>query len=427
MTVVSDSRTVKPAGSGRRRILLSAFGFSPNGTMEERNGWQRAMMAAQKFDTTVLYAPSVDLQQLHGSIPDTIDPESVKFVPVKHDSWNQSLAMSELGFYTGYKRWQKKAYRIALQLHHARPFDLTHFVSLCGFREPGYLWNMNIPHVWGPIGGQHQFPKRYGPILNKRNRLRESFRSIINHYQLNYCPRVGLAAKKSKTIIAASAAAQKVFQRVFRRSVELELETGLDYLSRPKREGCDRHRPLRILWAGRLRAWKALPLLLHGISRLPPEVRVELKVLGTGSSEKEWKQLASKLAIQDRIEWIPWPTYRETLPYYDWADVFAFTSLRDTSGTGLLEALAAGCPILGVNHQGAADIMTNECSIPISVAGISSTVQEFSDAIRRCYLDRDYWLRLSHQATEHAAKYEWRSRQDWMHTIYERALQRETI
>lgn len=426
MTVVSDSRTVKPAGSGRRRILLSAFGFSPNGTMEERNGWQRAMMAAQKFDTTVLYAPSVDLQQLHGSIPDTIDPESVEFVPVKHDSWNQSLAMSELGFYTGYKRWQKKAYRIALQLHHARPFDLTHFVSLCGFREPGYLWNMNIPHVWGPIGGQHQFPKRYGPILNKRNRLRESFRSIINHYQLNYCPRVGLAAKKSKTIIAASTAAQKVFQRVFRRSVELELETGLDYPSRPKREGCDRHRPLRILWAGRLRAWKALPLLLHGISRLPPEVRVELKVLGTGSSEKEWKQLASKLAIQDRIEWIPWPTYRETLPYYDWADVFAFTSLRDTSGTGLLEALAAGCPILGVNHQGAADIMTNECSIPISVAGISSTAQEFSDAIRRCYLDRDYWLRLSHQATEHAAKYEWRSRQDWMHTIYERALQRET-
>jgi hypothetical protein len=26
-------------------------------------------------------------------------------------------------------------------------------LNMIGYREPGYLWKLNVPFVWGPMGG----------------------------------------------------------------------------------------------------------------------------------------------------------------------------------------------------------------------------------------------------------------------------------
>ena len=42
---------------------------------------------------------------------------------------------------------------------------MLHQLNMIGFREPGYLWKLSqengVPFVWGPIGGQKQFPTAY--------------------------------------------------------------------------------------------------------------------------------------------------------------------------------------------------------------------------------------------------------------------------
>src|SRR5690606_34483298 len=134
--------------------------------------------------------------------------------------------------------------------------------------------------------------------------------------------------------------------------------------------------PLRILWAGRLQPWKGFPLLLKGLAALPPDVRYSVRVLGQGPCEGRWRRLAEKLGVAQQIDWVGWPDHIEAqLPHYRWADVFAFTSLRDTSGTGLLEALAAGAPLVGLDHQGVADVMTPRCALPIDAASPQSAIQ----------------------------------------------------
>ena len=61
-------------------------------------------------------------------------------------------------YYWGYNCWQKSVYEVARRLHKSQQFDLVYQLNMIGFREPGYLWQLPIPFVWGPMNGFHSIP-----------------------------------------------------------------------------------------------------------------------------------------------------------------------------------------------------------------------------------------------------------------------------
>lgn len=390
--------------------------------MEERNGWQRAIQATRTMDVTVIYVPNVPIVELTRWIPDWVPPNALTFVPVNNGWFFKAIEKHDLAFYLTYRRWHWKAFQVAKELHAKQPFDGSHLVTLCGFREPGYMWKIGVPHIWGPLGGTHNFPMSFSKSIKLTSRWREWLRSKVNTFQLTRSSRIRQAMRRSAAVVAATTGAQADFKMGFGIESDVELETGIDHEIRALRTPRDASKPLRILWAGRLREWKGLPILLHAIATLPKSVAVELRVVGDGSSKTEWTKQASRLGIEHCIEWLPWPKYEETLAYYSWADIFAFTSLRDTSGTGLLESLAAGCPILGLDHQGAKDIMTSDCAIQVAPTCWVSAVAGFRDGIVRMATDPDAWLRLSHGASARAKNYVWGDRPGCIDCKYEQFI-----
>jgi glycosyltransferase involved in cell wall biosynthesis/O-antigen/teichoic acid export membrane protein len=410
----------------RKRILIVAFCCDPHGTMEERNGWHRALIAAQKYDVTVFYWPKSPPVDLHQSIPEEQVPH-LRFIAVTLSFPYQWMMESETGFYMAYRQWHRQVHRVAADLHAEYPFDLTHLVSLCGFREPGYVWKLGIPNVWGPIGGSHHFPFSMLRIIDIRSRIREIARTVINYCQLHYSRRIRQAALQS-TVLAATKNSAHELERGLGVETRVDLETGIDYDIRPLRSCRDSSRPFRILWAGRLRAWKGLPLLLYSLAELPSSLDYRVRIMGDGDCKECWQQLAKKLGIDHRIEWISWPNYRETLKHYDWADAFAFTSQRDTSGTGLVESLAAGCPLIAVNHQGVADLLEHDCGMPVDVTSFKSAVTGFKNAIVQLAQDSDLWLQKCHAATNYAHQLHWSKRSDWIMQVYDEAIgQRQSL
>jgi glycosyltransferase involved in cell wall biosynthesis len=390
--------------------------------MEERNGWHRTVSAARDFHVSVVYYPSVPLDELKQAIPSDLDPDCIQFVPINDDWLTPILRAFEPCFYAFYRRWHKMAAAKVAELHRKQPFDLAHLVTLCGFREPGFVWTLGIPHIWGPIGGTHNFPSKFYRILSLQDRAREWIRSCINTYQMKHSSTVRNAISQSKVVLAATSVAKQDLEKGFGITLRTELEAGIDYpISEPKAVRKDGG-PFRILWAGRLRAWKGLPLLLYAVARLPKSVQVQLRVIGIGQCKPDWQALAKRLGVEDRIEWIDWPMYRETIQHYQWADLFAFTSLRDTSGTGLLEALAAGTPILGLDHQGASDIMDETCAVQIPVTNCDEVIVGFRDGIQRLATDPQEWFQLSQGARKRAAVFHWNTRDAIMTTIYNEVL-----
>lgn len=409
----------------RKRILLVAFCCDPHGTMEERNGWHRALIAAQKYEVAVFYHPKNPPIDLVEAVPSELR-QNLQFFPIKLTGLWGNLIRREFGFYLAYRQWHRKAYHEAKLLHEDNCFHLTHLVTLCGYREPGYMWKLSVVNVWGPIGGSHHFPFQMLRIISLSNKVREVVRTIVNYWQLNYSPRIRQVAANSVVLAATNSSAYEI-ERGLRIKTQVDLETGIDYDIRPPRQLRKSDQPFRMLWAGRLRAWKGLPLLLSALAELPKSFDYKLRILGDGSSKSAWQSLARQKGIDDeRIEWIAWPSYRDTIKHYDWADAFVFTSQRDTSGTGLVEALAAGCPLIAVNHQGAKDLLEQGCGLPVDNTSYQSAVTGFRDAIVAFAGDPELWLEKSRAATRLAHQLHWSKRAEWMLNVYDQAIDSPT-
>jgi glycosyltransferase involved in cell wall biosynthesis len=406
----------------RQRVLIVAFACHPDVNMETRIGWNRAIASARQYDTTVIHGSEFSSEELSNRAEALgISSSKLRFISV--GSWmNKIPDFCDAVYWAGYRAWHDAALNVVTKMHSGQPFHLVHMVSYCGYREPGQWWKLGIPFIWGPIGGTQNFPSKFYRSISIGSSIREAIRNRMNDWQLHRSRRVRLAAQKAHTVLAASTQAQQdIYRGTGVRCVRL-LETAVAPIDPAPVRKLDTSRPFRILWSGRLREWKALPLLLEALGQLPASFEFELRVMGVGTSESRWRKIANRLKISEKIQWIGWPAYHEGLQQYSWADAFAFTSLRDTSGTGLLESLAAGTPVIGIDHQGASDIMTPACSIPIPPTDPTAVVKGFQDAILRLAGDPVLWKRLSEGAVQRADFYSWDRLSEQIDAVYRSAL-----
>lgn len=410
----------KTTTARKPRLLMAAFACHPKESMETRIGWRRALLAAESCETTVLVGPRhpiKELEQLAYQERGTLD--CLDFVRVEYDWLSRLLCSTATTFLAGYRHWNWLAYRAAERLHQKKSFDVTHQATYCGYREPGYLWRINAPFIWGPVGGTQDFPRAYLPVVSPIAGAREMVRSALNWWQMRCCTTVRRAAESAAVLKTATQQGHKDFQRALGVSTRVELETGLDCAIGPLRNQRDSRQPFRLLWAGRLRPWKGFPLLVQALQQLPRDTKVEVRVLGVGPCLKSWQKLAERSGVAEMITWVGWGDYDQNLPHYRWADAFAFTSLRDTSGTGLLESLAMGTPILGINHQGAADIMTPDCAVPLPATSPAATSKAMAEAIVDLSSDSEKLLHLSRGAQHRAEAYDWGPRVQTTRALYQ--------
>lgn len=402
----------------RRRILMVAHCFDADFSMESRLSWFRAIHAAKHYDTTVLCA------EPFGEIRSDVDAKipGLKVVAVPHTAFEKFLINSPVGFYLAYRLWHRRVLKTARKLHAKYSFALVHQVSYCGYREPGYCWQLGVPFIWGPVGGTQNVPWQFLNQFDAMGTIKEVWRTVANTIQLYLGIRVRRALRAASTTFVANRDIQASFRVA--RGIELpcQLETGIEEIAEQPRKSRELHQPLRVLWAGRLENWKALPLLLRAIAQLPSNFAIELRVVGSGSREHRMKRLAKQLGIEKRIDWVPLPDFGARDEHYKWADAFVFTSLRDTSGTGLLEALAAGVPIVGLNHQGARDIMSDECAIRVAVERPQQVIADLQAALVRLANDPQLLQRLSRGAFDRAEKYRWERLEEEMIESYADAL-----
>ena len=407
----------------RQRVLLVTHTFDADFSMESRLSWFRATHAAKQYDVTVLCADPYDGVRcdVEAKVP------GLKVVTVPHSALEKFLIKSPIGFYLAYRLWHLRVFAVARKLHARRPFALAHQVSYCGYREPGYCWKLGIPFVWGPIGGTQNVPWQFLGQFSLIGAAKEACRSVTNALQLRFGQRVGQALRAASKVFVANREIQASFKQARGVVLPCQLEFGIERTAQQRtdqpRDLRDPQQPLRILWAGRLENWKALPLLLKAVKQLPDELSVEVRILGSGTQERSLKKLALRLGIEDRLDWVPLPVCAAREEHYQWADVFSFTSLRDTSGTGLLESLSAGVPIIGLDHQGARDIMTEDCALPISVQNPRQVISEIAGAVVKIASDTHLLQRLSEGALLRAQQYDWQNLNAEMTEAYAEILQ----
>ena len=412
------------------KILLMAYECSPYRGSEWAVGWGRLLQSARAYETHVITSEA-NFEALERARREGLVPPNVHFHTPSPDAELRSLERNPVLFaynYTAYHHWQKLALELAKELHACEQFSVVHQVNVCTFREPGYTWQLGIPYVWGPVGGSQNYPLSFLPMLPPVEALKEAARGVSNRLSLHRKQRVRKAAAAAAHILAANSTNQRDYRQAFGRDVELLLETGLHAVEPPDRSrfearaAAQRERrpapPLNLLWSGEMQTRKALPILLRALAMLRGKVEFRLRVLGDGPMRERWQRESERLGVRDRVEFLGRLPFAEAVSQMRHADVFVFTSLRDTSGNVILEAFAAGVPVICFNHQGAGDMVDDESGVRLPVKTPRDAVRRFAGAIEALSVDADRLLQLSHGATERASHYLWDRNGDRMNALY---------
>ena len=88
-------------------------------------------------------------------------------------------------------------------------------------------------------------------------------------------------------------------------------------------------------------------------------------MVGSGPEESELKNLETALGLGGKIDWVGKVSHREMRDMIAKADLFVFPSLRDTSGTIVLEAMACGLPVICFDHQGGRIMISDEAGLKV--------------------------------------------------------------
>jgi glycosyltransferase involved in cell wall biosynthesis len=321
------------------------------------------------------------------------------------------------------KIWLKDAYALAKEIHEQVKFDLVHQITYVGFRFSGHLWKLDIPFVWGPIGGLENTPWRFLPVLGIRGCIEFAGRNIINSIHKAFLPGPKKAFKKARGgIIAATEGISKEIQKWYGEQSFVICEIG------PPQNIASSHTirndgdQLRIAWSGTHTPGKALPILLQALRILQKGVDWHLDIMGIGPCTGVWKALSLKFGLDSRCSWHGLLSREDAMELTHKSHIFVITSMKDLTSTVLLEALSQGVPVICPDHCGFSNVVTEECGFKIPLKSPSQLINGMAQTIQ--YLAQNEELRqdLARGALKRIRDYSWDLKAEAINSIYKNVL-----
>jgi glycosyltransferase involved in cell wall biosynthesis len=90
---------------------------------------------------------------------------------------------------------------------------------------------------------------------------------------------------------------------------------------------------------------KGTDVLLDALARLPKQVAWKCIIAGNGEV-RHYKQISAKLGIEDRVEFLGWVNEQQVTALLHRTDVFVLPSRYENQPLTILEAMAAGLPVI---------------------------------------------------------------------------------
>ena len=146
---------------------------------------------------------------------------------------------------------------------------------------------------------------------------------------------------------------------------------------------------------GRLDARKGYSYLLTAYGEILAEGsrRIHLLIVGNGPSRADLVVQAERLGIRDHVSFLGART--DIPPILKACDLFVHPSLQEGSPNAVLEAMAAGCPVVATDVGGTSELLEHhKCAAlvpPADVSALKSAIERQLQEVTTWQADRDAW------------------------------------
>jgi glycosyltransferase involved in cell wall biosynthesis len=282
------------------------------------------------------------------------------------------LPLADTGFYLSlrYRTAARKLLQTMDVVHVHHPF-------LSGRLALHYCRSNQIPVVFTNHTRYDLYAQARLPNLPEEVSL-----GLLQAYMPDFCEAVSL-------VISPSEGMKKIL-REFKVESHIEVvPNGTDL--RPFQKAKPRSRAefgftrdnILLIYAGRIAPEKNLSFLLKAFAGLAGVLpNVYLLVVGGGQKEHEdeLKSVAGELHIEERTRFTGMVSKEELPTYLAMCDIFVTTSVTEVHPFSVIEAMAAGLPVVGIESPGVGD------SISDGISGLLSTEDPASYTAKLTYL-----------------------------------------
>lgn len=237
------------------------------------------------------------------------------------------------------------------------------------FSWPLWRWlksnikNYNVVHITGiftfPVLAAAMLSKKFGipyilrpagtldvyPMAQKSFRKKLYYKLVIERY-VKGAAAIHVTSQKEKEQVGLIGINDNCFIAPL----------GVDANSSTKLFRKDDH--LRILFLSRIHQKKGLPILLEAVSLLvKSNTTISLTIAGNGSEKYlgELKDLIKKLEIEEVVKFSGFVEGEKKSHLFDETDIFVLPSYQENFGIAVVEALAAGMPVIVSDQVAIAD------------------------------------------------------------------------
>ncbi len=362
----------------RLRILLSAYACEPHRGSEPGVGWEWATRLAKIHDVTVITRAN-NREVIESALRDCNPEHLPKFIYVDLPAfWTRLKKQGLLPVSLYYIFWQLAA-RSTIQ---ERPgqFDLIHHVTFNGFRFPGAWWRSEIPVVLGPLGGGSVASPHYKRCFGWRWLFEKVRECSVKHWRWN--PWTVASLKNAHRVLVVGDELHQRFEAAGIRCGKM-LETALPKGLEAEPEHIPAERKKDFVWVGNMEPWKAWQIAIEAYARARSEGLQghRLKIIGSGRQLRDARRKAEELGVSGEVDFLGQQSREEVWRAIAGARALVFSSIRDTSGNVVLEAMGLRCPVICFLHQGVAMMTDDSCAIRVEPREWQAAVAGFARAM----------------------------------------------
>ena len=285
-----------------------------------------------------------------------------------------------------YYLWQFAALLHAWRLHQRIGFDVCQHVTFVKYNTPSLLHLLGIPFIFGPVGGAERAPLSFFKEFSWKTQLTEAARIALIKLA-RFDPWLRWCVRRSALCLGVTEDTAAELRKLGAERVEVLPAVALSgaeiaKITRAKSQGQRaKDEPLTLLYVGRLIPWKGVHLGLRALAQCS-DTTLRYRIIGDGPLRAWLEAEAQRLGIADRVEFCGALPRAQVLQAYASADGFLYPSLHDSGGNAVIEAMAAGLPVICLDCGGPGFIVSADCGWKVRVTSPDKTATALALAVK---------------------------------------------
>ena len=422
----------------RPRVLLIAEAANPRLTSVALIGWSVAQALLDTCDVHLVSELRNRDDILAAGFPverfTAIDNRTAQGGAWRLATWLRGGTSLGWSIYTAlasltYPWFERAVWRTFGPRLRAGEFDVVHRITPLSLTAPSLLAarcrRIGVPFLVGPLNGYLAWPPHF-PELARR----EGDRLTVLRPASRLLPGLAATWTSATLILAGSRSARAHLPESCRDRILTLPENAVDERRFPPVPVPTRApgEPLRLVFIGRLVAYKGLDLALAGAAELLRSGRATLTVLGEGPERAAWEALAQQFGVSHHVQFLGNLPHEEVHGHLVRSHVLAFPSLREFGGGVVPEAMVCGVVPVVVDYGGPPELTPGDTGIRIPIAPRAILIDALAEAFRRLEADDDLRRTMAAAAMRHGRTHlTWTVRARQLELIYRRVAPRWAI